>query len=58
VLPAVVVEGSGTATHQLEPFGLQQPRRRFGRRVVVEAFVVEVPARIVPPVLPRQPGPQ
>ncbi len=58
VLPAVIVEGSGTATHQLEPFGLQQPRRRFGRRVVVEAFVVEVPARIVPPVLPRQLGPE
>jgi hypothetical protein len=58
VLPAVIVEGSGTASHQLEPFGIQQPRRRFGRRVVVEAFVVEVPARIVPPVLPRQPGPE
>ncbi len=57
-LPAVIVEGSGTASHQLEPFGIQQPRRRFGRRVVVEAFVVEVPARIVPPVLPRQPGPE
>jgi hypothetical protein len=58
VLPAVIVEGSGTASHQLEPFGIQQPRRRFGRRVVVEAFVVEVPARIVPPGLPRQPGPE
>lgn len=58
VLPVVIVEGSGTATHQLEPFGVQPPRRRFGRRVVVEAFVVEVPARIVPPVLPRLPGPE
>jgi hypothetical protein len=55
VLPvAVVVHGSGTASHQLEPFGLQPPRRRLGRRTVVETFVVEVPARIVPPVPPRQ----
>jgi hypothetical protein len=54
VLPvAVVVHGSGTASHQLEPFGLQPPRRRLGRRTVVETFVVEVPARIVPPVPPR-----
>ena len=44
----------GTASHQLEPFGIQPPRRRFGRRVVVETFAVVVPARIVPPVLPRQ----
>jgi hypothetical protein len=58
VLPAVIVEGAGTASHQLEPFGVQQPRRRFGRRVVVEAFVVDVPARIVPPVLPRQSRPE
>jgi hypothetical protein len=55
VLPiAVVVHGSGTASHQLEPFGLQPPRRRLRRRTVVETFVVEVPARIVPPVPPRQ----
>jgi len=54
-LPVLVPAHSyGTASHQLEPFGAQQPRRRFGRRVVVETFAVEVPARIVPPVLPRQ----
>ena len=40
------------------PAVIQQPRHRFGRRIVVEAFVVEVPARIVPPVLPRRPGPE
>ena len=54
-LPLVAAEGSGTATHQLEPFGIQPAHRRFGRRVVVESFTVEVPARIVPPVLPRPP---
>ena len=54
-LPVLVASHSyGTASHQLEPFGIQPPRRRFGRRVVVETFAVEVPARIVPPVLPRQ----
>ena len=54
-LPVLVASHSyGTASHQLEPFGIQQPRRRFGRRVVVETFAVEVPARILPPVLPRQ----
>ena len=54
-LPVLVPAHSyGTASHELEPFGAQQPRRRFGRRVVVETFAVEVPARIVPPVLPRQ----
>ena len=52
--PVVVAHGSGTASHQLEPFGLQPARRRLGRRTVVETFVVEVPARIVPPVPPRQ----
>jgi hypothetical protein len=52
--PVVVAHGSGTASHQLEPFGLQPARRRIGRRTVVETFVVEVPARIVPPVPPRQ----
>jgi hypothetical protein len=57
VLPVVVpAEGYGSASHQLEPFGLQPARRRFGRRTVVETFVVEVPARIVPPVLPTQPA--
>ncbi len=59
VLPAVVVaHGSVTASHQLEPFGLQPARRRLGRRTVVETFVVEVPARIVPPVPPRQSAPR
>jgi len=54
-LPVLVpAQSYGTASHQLEPFGIQQPRRRFGRRVVVETFAVVVPARIVPPVLPRQ----
>lgn len=52
VLPAAVA-GSGTATHQLEPFSTPQPRRRLGRRVTVETFVVEVPARVVPPAPPR-----
>ena len=56
MLPQVAAHGYGTASHQLEPFGLQPPRRRFGRRIVVETFTVEVPARIVPPVLPRQPA--
>ena len=56
-LPVLIaVRSYGTANHQLEPFGVQPPRRRFGRRVVVETFTVEVPARIVPPVLPRQPA--
>ncbi len=54
-LPLVAAQGYGTASHQLEPFGIQPARRRFGRRVVVETFTVEVPARMVPPVLPRQP---
>jgi hypothetical protein len=54
MLPQVAADGYGTANHQLEPFGIQPPRRRFGRRVVVETFTVEVPARIVPAVLPRQ----
>ena len=54
-LPVLVpAQTYGTASHQLEPFASQPPRRRFGRRVVVETFAVEVPARIVPPVLPRQ----
>ena len=58
-LPALVaLQTYGTASHQLEPFGVQPPRRRFGRRVVVETFTVEVPARIVPPVLPRLPAPE
>jgi hypothetical protein len=55
MLPQVAAQGYGTASHQLEPFGIQPPRKRFGRRIVVETFTVEVPARIVPPVLPRQP---
>lgn len=54
-LPLVAAQGYGTASHQLEPFGIQPARRRFSRRVVVETFTVEVPARMVPPVLPRQP---
>jgi hypothetical protein len=58
-LPALVaLHTYGTASHQLEPFGSEPPRRRFGRRVVVEAFSVEVPARIVPPVLPRVSAPE
>jgi hypothetical protein len=58
-LPALVaLDTYGTANHQLEPFVSQPPRRRFGRRVVVETFSVEVPARIVPPVLPRAPAPE
>jgi hypothetical protein len=55
MLPQVAAQGYGSASHQLEPFGIQPPRRRFGRKVVVETFTVEVPARIVPAVLPRQP---
>jgi hypothetical protein len=54
VPPLAPVREYGTARHQLEPFAAAQPtRRRFGRRTVVEAFVVEVPARVVPAVLPR-----
>lgn len=41
----------GSATHQLEPFATPPPRRLL-RRVSVEVFVVEVPARAVPLRLP------
>lgn len=52
----VAAPGHGVATHQLEPFGSEQPpRRRLHRRVVVETFAVEVPARVVPPPPRRTP---
>ncbi|HEY7397883.1 MAG TPA: hypothetical protein VH538_06250 [Gaiellaceae bacterium] len=55
VLP-VAAAGAGVATHQLEPFGAQPARRRFGRRAADETFAVEVPARVVPPAPPRTPS--
>jgi hypothetical protein len=56
VLPLAPAREYGTASHQLEPFAAQPARRRFGKRIVVEAFVIEVPARVVPAVLPRRPA--
>jgi hypothetical protein len=53
-LPAAVLETYGTARHELEPFAPPPVRGVLRRRKIVELVSVEVPARVVPVVPPRQ----
>ncbi len=53
-LPAAILQTYGNARHQLEPFAPPPTRGLFGRRKMVELVSVEVPARVLPVVPPRQ----
>lgn len=53
-LPAAILQTYGNARHQLEPFAPPPARGLLGRRKAVEFISVEVPARVMPVVPPRQ----